>query len=474
MVLIVSLFSFKASATITFVNPAATGASNYTVPAAAAAASPVPGGSPAPTGPTTATFYYSNISANTGTNTTGETVYVGNGGACNKAINPNCLIPSDTFTLSVTSTQATSNSPQIYLLYCSAAPTQGNAITTGCTILNQQPYTNGAAIPALTTTWANICTAVFNGGVITDLGSGTCVSVTNIADEVPLYIMADYNQSNTITSEMLNFNVWFDSVIPVNSVNTGTVSGLYDFLAFPGDTQIIIQNPSVDSLFSTGENNGVGIQFAKFYYYPDTASGGNTFNANDFANIPTIPNTTGDANVATVGVTATSLSTGTISNLVNGTRYYIQAALVDFAGNIGYQNPNDAFDDVINHSAVPDQIVGLISQNGHCFIATAAFGTPLAGQVQTLRRFRDKFLMPHKWGRNFVSWYYFHSPEWASYIAPNDGYRAIVRAFLYPVVGFSWLALHWGLYNAIIFSFTLLLLPLLILRQYRFQMKAGE
>lgn len=74
---------------------------------------------------------------------------------------------------------------------------------------------------------------------------------------------------------------------------------------------------------------------------------------------------------------------------------------------------------------------------GGCFIATAAFGSPLAGQVEILRQFRDKYLMNSDLGRQFVSWYYRNGPDAANYIKDKPLLKAAVRVALYPVIGFS-------------------------------------
>jgi hypothetical protein len=484
-------FSLRAMATITFNNALTTGASNAVLPPTTTTAIPgaSPGSSPVPTNaPTTATFYFSNIAANTGnSNPSGIPVYSGDGTTpCNVNLNPACHNLSDSFTLNVSTSAALSGSPQMYLLYCPTLPTAGTAIaSSGCTILVQVPFTNGAAVPNLVITWGSLCAKIAASTTpITDM-SADCVSATFVPDNVPLYLMADVNGSYAISSEYLSFALWVDSVIPINSSSVAaTPLGLYDFLAFPGDQQIIIQNPLVDAAFPTGEN-GVGAEYAKFYYLADT-SGNNTFNANDFGNIPAISGipAAGNGTIQTaqflVNQTGGVLASGTISGLTDGVRYYLQATLVDFAGNIGYQTPTFALsptDNTISHSAVPDNIVGLLSKSGQCFIATAAFGSPMADEVQILRDFRDRFLMPYHMGRKFISWYYRNGPEWASVIATDDGLRKFVRTFLYPLIGFSWLALHWGAYNAFLFTITLLMLPLLLVtwrRSRHLQMKDGE
>jgi len=69
-----------------------------------------------------------------------------------------------------------------------------------------------------------------------------------------------------------------------------------------------------------------------------------------------------------------------------------------------------------------------------CFIATAAYGTPMAIEVNSLRIFRDSKLM-NKWiGRRFITTYYAISPPIANFIAEDDRMRAFTRRLLGPVV----------------------------------------
>ncbi len=72
-----------------------------------------------------------------------------------------------------------------------------------------------------------------------------------------------------------------------------------------------------------------------------------------------------------------------------------------------------------------------------CFIATAAYGSPLAPQVQHLRTFRDRFLMPYSFGQWFVDLYYRYSPPLAEVLAQHDDLRAVVRAGLRPMISFA-------------------------------------
>ena len=69
-----------------------------------------------------------------------------------------------------------------------------------------------------------------------------------------------------------------------------------------------------------------------------------------------------------------------------------------------------------------------------CFIATAAYGTPFAEEIDVLRNWRDDFLRASYPGRLFIRAYYSLSPPVADNISESDGKRKIVRTALGPIV----------------------------------------
>ena len=70
-----------------------------------------------------------------------------------------------------------------------------------------------------------------------------------------------------------------------------------------------------------------------------------------------------------------------------------------------------------------------------CFIATAAYGTSSAPELDVLRDFRDEVLMQSESGRDLVGFYYAASPPVAEFIARHEMLRTVVReAVVDPIV----------------------------------------
>jgi hypothetical protein len=77
-----------------------------------------------------------------------------------------------------------------------------------------------------------------------------------------------------------------------------------------------------------------------------------------------------------------------------------------------------------------------------CFIATAAYGTPMADDIQVLREFRDEYLLANPVGEVLVDIYYRISPPIADFINEHPSLRPIVRTGLAPAVAMSTVAVN--------------------------------
>jgi hypothetical protein len=74
------------------------------------------------------------------------------------------------------------------------------------------------------------------------------------------------------------------------------------------------------------------------------------------------------------------------------------------------------------------------NNGGPCFIATAAYGTPLAGEIDTLRALRDTWLFDSALGSASVDMYYRFSPAIADVISGSPLLTLAVRILLIPVL----------------------------------------
>jgi len=103
----------------------------------------------------------------------------------------------------------------------------------------------------------------------------------------------------------------------------------------------------------------------------------------------------------------------------------------------------DPYPTALSQGGFDLQAIGVLNElpPEECFVATAAFGSPLANQIDLLRSFRDTYLVKSPLGRKMVDFYYRNAEPWAAWIARNDTLQSFVRLLLAPVIGFVWLLL---------------------------------
>ncbi len=65
-----------------------------------------------------------------------------------------------------------------------------------------------------------------------------------------------------------------------------------------------------------------------------------------------------------------------------------------------------------------------------CFVATSAFMTPMAPEVQILRFYRDEYLQKSLVGQKFIQVYYRVSPRFAKFLDKNPRLKPVVRGLL--------------------------------------------
>jgi hypothetical protein len=407
--------------------------------------------------------YYSNIFASdTGLGLAGN-YYAWNpagGGPCNKNLNAQCVQASSQFTITATDNKATSGSPQFWIVAppSGTTPQPTNPIA-GLGKVAQFGYSGANSLTNYTIPFSTICASA---GMATYGVDNNC-NPTSITEPftpilVTMYAIADANGNGILDSgeDVQPFTFTIDSTILMNSSNAESV-GIVSFQLFPGDEQAHVRTV-------------VPTQFLTFLYTtgPDIVSNFTPATFNSL--VPAAAGVAPTYSLATIAIgTDGSYASEYINGLQNQVSYYFRAAITDLAGNLGYvtlpadDTPSTTWN-LPAHAVKPDQIAGLLVNSGTCFIATAAYGSPMAKEVILFRQFRDKILMPTRNGQKFIRWYYNNGQVWADRIRDHKDVRAIVRAFLYPVLGYTWLALKIGAYNASLFLATLLLLPFLFFR----------
>jgi len=112
-------------------------------------------------------------------------------------------------------------------------------------------------------------------------------------------------------------------------------------------------------------------------------------------------------------------------------------ALANGSYRMYYAGSNTTEGDFDILSAIPNEEEETVS--GWCFIATAAYGTPMAKEVISLKNFRDNVLLKTSIGRKFVFLYYTFSPPIANFIKDKPVLKTITRIWLKPFVWISYL-----------------------------------
>lgn len=89
-----------------------------------------------------------------------------------------------------------------------------------------------------------------------------------------------------------------------------------------------------------------------------------------------------------------------------------------------------------------DDVGFWVPGGAYCFIATAAYGSPMAEEVQVLREFRDGYMLTNPVGKALTDLYYRVSPPMAGFIDEHPGIKPIVRAVLAPAIAMSTVAVN--------------------------------
>lgn len=304
-------------------------------------------------------------------------------------------------------------------------------------------------------TWNTLC-ANFS----TPLAS--CESATTTAvGQFKIWI--DKNRNNIIDTdeEGADFQVKVIRVPDGIGVTDGS-QGITDFTPYPGDEKVRIEDPYVPTgtLTTSWGSTAVKVRvFASTTNMTEATPGSGL----DFQDLNVVAN-------------SLTLENSIVDGLTNGQRTWFRIAIVDEGMNVslffpdaGVESCDVGGDAACKYAATPDEVLGMLTEDMNCFVATAAYGSSLEPKLNTFREFRFKRLLPYSWGRKFVKWYYHYGPYLARYIHDKPVMRAGARVLLWPAYGFTRIALSFGIYPAIAFTLALfsvlLALPFLRVRK---------
>lgn len=340
--------------------------------------------------------------------------------------------------------------------------------------------TNTQVVPARTTLPANMAVnaelmlAIRWGDLCANIGSGSDCSTPVSKKSIQIGISSDANttleESLTIQISVLGSATGLDangaSYQYVTPCRGGVVSGGAN-LGFcwvqleRGDEKVYIS----DEYYY----NGGSYSALRVYYAEGPETGDNTTFPTVVNSGPTIPY---KDFTFTLKEDIPTLNENKITGLDNGKRYYFMFANVDMANNVFYfsnytSGPSPTGNEYLEyqyHSAVPQEVSGAL-EGKECFIATAAYGSPMAPQLDILRSFRDQFLKTHAIGRWLVKKYYIYGPKWAQKIKKRDSVRVVVRTALNPVVSVAQWMILYGLKSFILISLMGFIIGFFIIRR---------
>ncbi len=284
---------------------------------------------------------------------------------------------------------------------------------------------------------------------------GPCSTATGLV-QLRLYVDKNLNGAVDSDEEGVDFQVKLIRVPTGYDVygTSGSTEGISDFTPYPGDEKVYIEDPISAT---TGLSLGYGSKAVKVRVFSSTT------------NMTEATPGTGlepqDLNLVENGNT---LDNSVVDGLANGVLHFFRIGLVDEGNNLVLMMPDGNNTDCNNgtappackYAATPDEVLGLLTDDVNCFVATAAYGSGLEPKLKTFRDFRYKRLLPYSWGRKFVKWYYHYGPYLARYIHDKPMMRAGARVLLWPAYGFSRMALSFGIWPAL--AFTLSLISLLL------------
>ncbi len=302
------------------------------------------------------------------------------------------------------------------------------------------PVTN--SLGSVTFNWTELCTQ-----------SGATSCATAVTATISGKIFVDKDSDNALgtgeetTAIQIRIIKPTDATYDVYGTRTEGIGGIQGFVPYPGDEKIYLEDLESHTNFPA-MSYGAKVTAIRVMH---SSAGMETANLDASDPKDLTLNTEGKPNSNVVD-----------SGLSNDTTYVFRVAMVDEANNVvqffpaATTNANcDSTNPGFNGcpwAATPEKVLGLLTEDINCFVATAAYGTALEPKLITFRDFRYKVLLRHPWGKAFVSWYYKYGPMLARFIYDKPILRTMARGALWPLYLFSAYSLKLGFFPTLALS----------------------
>lgn len=285
-------------------------------------------------------------------------------------------------------------------------------------------------------------TAQIEWSALCNVASGTNQGCTDGFTKT-LNIGIDNNNDGTL-EEKVDFNITFAVVSAADQFSTycptaatSDKDGICDYTIAPGDEKVYINEYAAASNDLKTSNSSV--KFNRIVLFYNEAVGDITGITNGSPNYV--------LDLRNNSPSEPSISDPRLTGLQNNIEYCFVLANMDQTGNISKFAPAALTGISVGSKkkvcATPSEVVGLLDDKS-CFIATATFGSNMAEEVQTFRRFRNEVLAKTSWGRAFIAKYYKYGPEAAEWISHSPTLKSLSVAILWPLLLFVKLCLWMG------------------------------
>ncbi len=317
--------------------------------------------------------------------------------------------------------------------------------------------------------WCSLTTSSTEGGSVTEPGEGTHVYEANTpvnlaaqADEH--YRFVDWTgdvdaidnpqaaSTNITMHDSYSITANFELDAGWNSLTISSTSG--GSVTKPGEGTFVYQGGNIVDLIAQLDE---GYEFVKWTGDVDTIAdvyaAETTITMNSSYSITANFESWHPEPVALLMVS--SIAGGSVTTPGEGTFLYplgIEVSLVaepdegyrfaNWSGNVNTVDDIDAASTTITMDNSYSITADFNRTGSRCCVATAAYGSPMAEEIEILREFRDEHLLTNPAGQALVDLYYRVSPPIGEFVTEHPSLKPIVRAGLLPAVAMSTVAVN--------------------------------